>query len=571
MSFVNGENVGPYRIISQLGQGGMATVYKAYHPALDRYVAIKALHPAFMEDEGFLARFEREAKVVAKLEHPNIVPIYHAAEHGGRPYLVMKFIEGETLKARLTRGSLNKDEVIRIIKAVGKALSYAHKDEKQKEKILHRDIKPSNVLLAQDGQIYLTDFGLARIAEAGASTLSGDMLMGTPHYISPEQARGERDLDERTDIYSFGIVLYEILMDRVPFTADTPFSIIHDHIYTPLPLPKDIKHDFPERLQNVIIKSLAKEPDERFESVDKMVAAFLEAYKDADVEALPSRVEKKDVRVSPPAGPAPITKVADEPPKVEPEKPTPIPRVHVPSPLSETQFNKQWLWVIGGVLLACVVLFAFLSAVNSADNGSDPGLVDKPALDDSETMNRPEDEFPDDPGRHLERAEELISNEAEAEASIELILAADIFLKQGDFVAAADIYTWALDVSGKPLRANVRVLAKLTQALFLGAPDPATWPLIEGLYDDYPEREMILIIGARAKLHAERFDEAIGDLEQVLDRMPDHPYAHAVLAEYALMIGDFDAAEEMIHELLAGQFPVPWLRNFVEDLEHHFP
>jgi serine/threonine protein kinase len=571
MSFVNGENVGPYRIISQLGQGGMATVYKAYHPALDRYVAIKALHPAFMEDKGFLARFEREAKVVAKLEHPHIVPIFHAAEHGGRPYLVMKYIEGETLKARLTRGSLNKEEVIRIIKAVGEALSYAHKEESQKEKILHRDIKPSNILLAQDGQIYLTDFGLARIAEAGASTLSGDMLMGTPHYISPEQARGERDLDERTDIYSFGIVLYEILMDRVPFTADTPFSIIHDHIYTPLPLPKDIKSDFPERLQNVIIKSLAKEPGERFESVDKMVAAFLDAYKDTDIEALPSRVEKKDVRVTPPAGPAASTKVADEPPRVKPEKPKPIPHVDEPSPIAETIFRKEWLWIIGGVLLACVVLFAFLSAVNSADNGSDPGLVNKPPLNNTEPLNRPEDVFVDDPGIYLERAEEFLDADKVDEAFYELVNAADLFLKHGEFVPAVDIYTWALEVSGEPLRANTRVLVKLNQALFLGAADPGLWHVIEGLYEEYPEREMILVIGARAKLHAERFEEAMGELEQVLEGTPDNPYARAVLAEQTLMMGDFDYAEELVRGLLDERLPIPWLRKFVEDLEHLFP
>jgi serine/threonine protein kinase len=571
MSFVNGENVGPYRIISQLGQGGMATVYKAYHPALDRYVAIKALHPAFMEDKGFLARFEREAKVVAKLEHPNIVPIYHAAEHGGRPYLVMKYIEGETLKARLTRGSLNKDEVIRIVTAVGEALSYAHKDNGQKEKILHRDIKPSNVLLAQDGQIYLTDFGLARIAEAGASTLSGDMLMGTPHYISPEQARGERNLDERTDIYSFGIVLYEILMDRVPFTADTPFSIIHDHIYSPLPLPREIKKDFPELLQNVIIKSLAKEPDERFESVEKMVSSFLDAYMGIDVEKLPSRVEKKDVRESAATGPPPVTKVADDPPIVKPEIAQPIPEPGAPTPLAGPKFRKQWLWVIGGVLLACLVLLTFLSAINNADSGSEPGLLNRPPSDDAQDMNRPEDEFPDDPGRHLERADELINNGAEVEASMELVIAADIFLKQGDFVSAADVYTWALELRGEPLRGNVRVLAKLTQALFLGAPDPALWPLIEGLYEEFPEREMILIIGARAKLHAGRFDEAMRDLDEVLERKPDNPFARAVFTEQALMNGDFDGAEEMIRDLLSGDLPVPWLRMYIEDLEHLFP
>ncbi|MDO8753031.1 MAG: serine/threonine-protein kinase, partial [Anaerolineales bacterium] len=214
MSFKNGENVGPYRVMEQLGQGGMATVYKAYHAALDRYVALKVLHPVFGEDPNFEARFQREARLVAKLEHPNIVPIYDYAEHGKQPYLVMKFIEGETLKARMARGPLETAEMSRVIEAVGAGLGYAHKVG-----ILHRDIKPPNGLLANDGAIYLADFGLARIASLGESTLSGDMVMGTPQYISPEQAVGKKDLNDGTDIYSFGVMLYELVVGQVPFNA----------------------------------------------------------------------------------------------------------------------------------------------------------------------------------------------------------------------------------------------------------------------------------------------------------------------------------------------------------------
>src|SRR5512140_2422770 len=147
MPFNVGENVGAYRIIEQLGQGGMATVYKAYHALLDRYVALKVLHPAFGEDAAFEARFQREARVVAKLEHPNIVPIYDYAEHENGPYLVMKFIEGDTLKARIQRGPLTPGEVTNVMESVGAALSYAHR-----QGILHRDIKPSNVIITSDGQ-----------------------------------------------------------------------------------------------------------------------------------------------------------------------------------------------------------------------------------------------------------------------------------------------------------------------------------------------------------------------------------------------------------------------------------
>ncbi len=278
MSFNIGENVGPYRIVEQLGQGGMATVYKAYHAALDRYVALKVLHPAFNEDKSFELRFQREARVVAKLEHPNIVPIYDYAEHEHRPYLVMKFIEGETLKARLQRGPLSTVEIQQVVDSVGAALSYAHR-----QGILHRDIKPSNVLIAVDGVLYLADFGLARIAQAGESTLSTDSIMGTPQYISPEQAMGKKELDNGTDIYSFAVMLYEMVVGQVPFNADTPFSIIHDHIYTPLPLPRKVNAKVPEAVERVLLKALSKDRADRYATVDDLVQAFKQAWVAAGV------------------------------------------------------------------------------------------------------------------------------------------------------------------------------------------------------------------------------------------------------------------------------------------------
>jgi serine/threonine protein kinase len=273
MSFIQGEMVGSYRIVEQLGQGGMATVYKAYHASLDRYVALKVLHPAFLEDKNFQARFQREARLVAKLEHPNIVPIYDYSEHEGRPYLVMKYIEGVTLKARLSAAPIIPSEIERIVRAVGAGLDYAHKHG-----ILHRDIKPSNVLLANDGQIYLADFGLARIAQSGESTLTSDMILGTPQYISPEQAMGKKNLDEGTDIYSFGVMLYELTVGQVPFSADTPFSVIHDHIYTPLPLPSKVNPAISLELERVLLKSLAKERHDRYKDVAALVEAFTSAW-----------------------------------------------------------------------------------------------------------------------------------------------------------------------------------------------------------------------------------------------------------------------------------------------------
>jgi serine/threonine protein kinase len=294
MPIVVGETLGAYRITEQLGQGGMATVFKAYHAALDRYVAIKALHPAFKEDVNFLARFQREARVVARLDHPNIVPIYDFSEHEGRPYLVMKYIEGETLKSRLGQRQLTYAEIMGIVNAVGNALTYAHR-----QGILHRDVKPSNVLLAKDGQIYLADFGLARIASAGESTLSSDMMLGTPQYISPEQAMGKRELDEGTDIYSFGVLLYELLVGKVPFSADTPYAIIHDHIYSPLPLPHSINAKISDDMERVLLKALAKDRADRYPTVVELVEAFKSACGGFEESALPVETVETHVAAIP--------------------------------------------------------------------------------------------------------------------------------------------------------------------------------------------------------------------------------------------------------------------------------
>ncbi len=299
MSFSIGEQVGPYQITAQLGSGGMATVFKAYHAALDRYVAIKVLHPAFKQDPNFLSRFQREARIVAKLEHPHIVPVFDFSEANGQPYLVMRFIEGETLKAHLSTRDLSLAEVRRVIKPVAEALAYAHG-----QGVLHRDVKPSNILLTPEGGVYLADFGLARMAQAGESTLSQDSLLGTPQYISPEQAQGQSDLDARTDIYSLGVVVYELLVGRVPYQADTPYAVIHDHIYAPLPLPRSIKPDFPEVLERVLLKALTKDRADRYASVNEFYAALDQAIDQASSLSPIGAAISNPIEPTTPIGPA---------------------------------------------------------------------------------------------------------------------------------------------------------------------------------------------------------------------------------------------------------------------------
>lgn len=288
MALQAGEQVGPYQVIGPLGQGGMASVFQAYHAKLDRYVAIKMMHKAFLEDEGFRSRFGREAQIVAKMEHPHIVPVYDYAEHDGQPYLVMKFVEGQTLKKLLAQGPLPLDRVIEIMSDIADALSYAHK-----RGVLHRDIKPSNILIDAEGTAFLTDFGLARVARAGASTMSVDMILGTPQYISPEQAAGQSELDPRTDVYSLGVILYEMVVGRVPFNADTPYAVVHDHIYTELPLPSEINPAIPPAVEGVLLKALAKRPADRFDTPNAMMQTFRQAIQQSGLAALP---DDRDVR-----------------------------------------------------------------------------------------------------------------------------------------------------------------------------------------------------------------------------------------------------------------------------------
>jgi serine/threonine protein kinase len=272
MAWQTGLHVGQYEIVSQLGSGGMATVYKAYHRHLDRHVAIKVMHATFQDDKSFVTRFNREAQIVARLQHPHIVPVYDFAEHENQSYFVMKYIEGETLKERLQHNLLTVDEIVHIMTAIASALDYAHAHD-----ILHRDVKPSNIVIEKDGTPYLADFGLARLATVGQSTMSADMVLGTPHYISPEQAKGQKELDGRTDVYSFGVVLYELFVGRVPFSAENYYSIINDHINTPVPQPSLINPDIPEPVSNVLIKAMGKRPSHRHNTASEVIQDLKQA------------------------------------------------------------------------------------------------------------------------------------------------------------------------------------------------------------------------------------------------------------------------------------------------------
>jgi serine/threonine protein kinase len=273
MPSLEGQLIGQYQIVAPIGQGGMAAVYKAYHARLNRHVAIKMVHQGIVTDRSFLARFEREAQIVAGLEHPHIVPVYDFFEHEGTPCLVMKFIEGWTLKAMLANGSLSPDEATQLLFPIADALDYAHG-----QGFLHRDIKPSNILIDTKDTSYLTDFGLAKLAQNGESSISENMLIGTPFYISPEQGTGNQDITPRSDLYSFGVVLYELLVGSLPFGEGTPYAVVHDHIYKPLPLPSSRNPAISRGIEAVLLKALAKNPLDRYGSAMELINALHDAF-----------------------------------------------------------------------------------------------------------------------------------------------------------------------------------------------------------------------------------------------------------------------------------------------------
>ena len=278
---VEGQTLGKYRVLEPLGRGGMAQVYRAYHPQLDRYAAVKVLRSDLVEESEFLGRFQREARAVAGLRHANIVQVYDFDAQDGLYYMVMELLEGDTLKAQLnyyrTRGErLLQGEMVRILKDVLQGVAYAHA-----EGIVHRDVKPANIMLTRRGQAVLTDFGVAQIVGGTQYTVSG-ALMGTLHYMAPEQGL-EGHCDSRSDLYSLGIVFYEMLTGRPPFDADTPLAILMKHVNDPLPLPRKVDPAIPELFERIVLKALAKDPEDRYQNAEEMAQALEQAAGDVGV------------------------------------------------------------------------------------------------------------------------------------------------------------------------------------------------------------------------------------------------------------------------------------------------
>jgi eukaryotic-like serine/threonine-protein kinase len=345
---------GRYRLIAPLGEGGMATIWRAVDEQLDREVAVKILRPQFSSDPGFAARFKQEARAAGGLSHPNIVSVYDYGTDGadGEQYIVMELVDGRDLSTILRdRGSLSVDDSVRIAIGVASALEVAHR-----KGIVHRDVKPGNILITDGGDVKVTDFGIARAVSEASMTVTGTTL-GSVHYFSPEQARGD-EVTGASDVYSLGIVLFEMLTGRRPFEADTAAAVALRRLNEDAPTPTAIGKPQPAALEAIVMRALAREPADRFPDAGAMAEALRAWRRNPDVV---------------PAGAAAAAVVAATPPAgeptvyVPPRVTTPADRAPVLPPPSRTaarqdEGQRWWVWLLallGVILLGAIGFFGF--------------------------------------------------------------------------------------------------------------------------------------------------------------------------------------------------------------------
>jgi serine/threonine protein kinase len=329
------EKIGRYDVISELGRGGMATVYKANDPRFEREVAVKVLPHEMLHDPQFRLRFEREAKTIAMLEHPAIVPVYDFGEEEGQPYFVMRYMPGGSLAERMMKGPSSLAETARIFARIAPALDQAHA-----KGIIHRDLKPGNILFDQYNEPYVSDFGIAKLSES-QTNVTGSAIVGTPAYMSPEQAEG-KPVDGRADIYALGTILFEMLTGRQPYEGDTPMSVVVKHITDPTPHILDYNPKLPTGVEAVVEKAMAKNRDERYASATEMAQALKDVIR-ADTGAGRETISES---------PKTIISKAAKPVKTPPS----------PTKVQSTPRAGKGLWIglgVGGVVLCLAVVIVF--------------------------------------------------------------------------------------------------------------------------------------------------------------------------------------------------------------------
>ena len=371
--------IGRYQLLTELGRGGMAVVYRAHDPLFGRDVALKALLYAYFRDPTSRKRFEREARVIAALEHPFIVPVYDFGQDDDQPYLVMRYLSGGTLKDKLDQGPLSQAQATAIISRLTGALDHAHDRQ-----VIHRDLKPGNVLFDQYDNAYLSDFGIARLIDAETQSLTGSGVIGTPAFMSPEQVFGDRPVDRRSDVYALGVLLYLMLSGKTPFDADTPAKLMMQHLLQRPPDIRQARPDLPPRLAELLTQALAKEPADRFARAGDLATA-LSALPQSDTA--PPSVTLKKAGVATPrtrAGANDEEVTTDLPDIAASSMPPPLiqPRVRAPAPApppgpgatGQKSWWRRWpgLAVIALLLLAGLIWLPFQLGGNDNQAAAEP-------------------------------------------------------------------------------------------------------------------------------------------------------------------------------------------------------
>ncbi len=362
------KKIGRYTIKSELGRGGMATVYLAYDPVLEREVALKLLPTYFAHDPEFSARFEREAKTVAALEHGSIISMYDYGEDGEWPYFVMRLMKGGSLKERIANGPMSLEEAARIVERVAGALDKAHS-----KNIVHRDLKPGNIMFDEDGAAYLGDFGIVKLAEGSEShTRTGNML-GTEAYMSPEQVDGKPDIDGRSDIYSLGIVLYEMLTGTAPYSHKSRTRLLMMHLEAPTPNLLEKRPDLPPRLQTIIEKAMAKKRENRYATAGEMAEA---------VQTLLAGKAVAATAIAPSTPPAAKPQPQPTRPAESPTQPNAAPTRTAPTRTAPAKSGiPTWAYAIAGiVVIALIGVFALGGNGGDDDAALDPAQIEEPAV-----------------------------------------------------------------------------------------------------------------------------------------------------------------------------------------------
>jgi len=406
-----GKTIGGYDILERIGQGGMATVYRARQKSMNRTVALKILPRHLLRDETYLQRFEREVRIVAQLEHRNIVPVHDYGEYDGQPYIAMRYMPAGSVDDLLTKGPIPVEQVLSIVEQVAPALDYAHT-----KNVLHRDLKPSNILLDDEGGAYITDFGIARLVgqdqETSGITLTAHGVIGTPSYMSPEQAQGQ-PLDGRSDVYSLGIMLFEMLTGRRPFLNETPYGVAVMQVTTPPPSPRSINPVLTLAVEQVVFNALKKKAENRYQTAVQLAEALRLAVDrpDSIFDTQPRGVPAQDgLDVTQPHSVSPTDDytVPSTPPDIQPALPPQPPPVYTPPPISQqmrpasipararrraARFpGNVWLLAMVGGLIGCgaltvLVVFVVIN-INNLFGGAPPTATPPPTLDPTSAAAR---------------------------------------------------------------------------------------------------------------------------------------------------------------------------------------